>query len=173
MNAEIETVAKAPSRRGPANVCPAPSLRIPVTTRNRGLLRRLRTAELSAWEAGRPCRRESFSAHNPMPSETVIPESSPVTLMKKTGILTLGLLLTILAMSGYPAAAASTSELLQQGLYAEEVEGNMNAAIKTYDQVIKNSSAPGNQVAQALYRQGLCYLKIKDETSARTVLESW
>lgn len=83
----------------------------------------------------------------------------------------MGLLLTVLAMSGNPAAAASTGELLQQGLYAEEVEGNMTAAIKTYEQVIQNGSAPGNQVAQALYRQGLCYLKIKDEPSARAVLE--
>lgn len=30
-----------------------PSLRVPVTAQNRELLRRLRAAELSAWEAGR------------------------------------------------------------------------------------------------------------------------
>jgi len=45
--------------------------------------------------------------------------------------------------------------------------------IKTYDQVIKNGSAPPNQVAQALYREGMCYLKLKDEASARMVLENW
>jgi len=76
-----------------------------------------------------------------------------------------------MAMTSGTAKAASTSELLQQGLYAEEVEGNMDAAIKTYGLIIKNNSAPGSQVAQALYRQGMCYLKIKDEQSARAVLE--
>ena len=91
--------------------------------------------------------------------------------MKKIASITISLLLTAAAMTCNTALAASTGELLQQGLYAEEVEGNMNAAIKTYEQVIKNSSAPGSHVAQALYRQGMCYLKIKDEQSARAVLE--
>ena len=34
-------------------VRPAPSLRVPVTADNRELLRSLRAAEFSAWEAGR------------------------------------------------------------------------------------------------------------------------
>ncbi len=91
--------------------------------------------------------------------------------MKKIGSIILSLLLTAAAMIGNTVSAASTSELLQQGLYAEEVEGNIGAAIKTYEQVIKNSSAPGSHVAQALYRQGMCYLKLKDEPSAKAVLE--
>jgi hypothetical protein len=70
VNAEIETVVQAARRRTRANACPAPSLRIPVTAHNRTLLRRLRTAELSAWEAGRPCRGESPAANNP-----VLPEN--------------------------------------------------------------------------------------------------
>jgi hypothetical protein len=69
------------------------------------------------------------------------------------------------------AATTSTSELLQQGLYAEEVEGNIEAAIKTYGQVIQKVDAPRNHIAQALYRQGMCYMKTKDEQSAKTVLE--
>ena len=60
---------------------------------------------------------------------------------------------------------------MQQGLYAEEVEGNIDSAIKAYDQVAKDTSASPNQVAQALYREGMCYLKLKDEASARAVLE--
>ncbi|MFH1372111.1 MAG: sugar-binding protein [Planctomycetota bacterium] len=69
------------------------------------------------------------------------------------------------------ASAASTSELLQQGLYAEEVEGNIDAAIENYQKVINDSFAPRNHVAQALYRQGMCYLKTRDEQAARTILE--
>ncbi|MGA2677845.1 MAG: sugar-binding protein [Sedimentisphaerales bacterium] len=69
------------------------------------------------------------------------------------------------------AAAAPTSELLQKGLYAEEVEGNIDSAIKTYGEVIKKTDAPRNQIAQALYRQGMCYLKIKNEQAAKTDFE--
>jgi tetratricopeptide (TPR) repeat protein len=67
--------------------------------------------------------------------------------------------------------AASTSELLQQGLYAEEVEGDIESAIKAYSQVIQNKSAPKNHVAQALYRQGMCYLKTGDDQAAKTALQ--
>jgi len=91
--------------------------------------------------------------------------------MKTLTSLTVGLLFAGMTITGNVAFAASTSELLQQGLYAEEVEGNVDAAIKAYDQVIRNTSAPPNQVAQALYRQGMCYLKIKDEAAARGALE--
>jgi len=90
--------------------------------------------------------------------------------MKTSRILAAVLALTA-TLTCNAALAATTGELLQQGLYAEEVEGNIDSAIKTYGQIIKNSSAPPNHVAQALYRQGMCYMKIKDEASARTVLE--
>ena len=61
--------------------------------------------------------------------------------------------------------------MLQKGLYAEEVEGNIDSAIKTYGKVIKKTDAPRNHIAQALYRQGMCYLKIKDEQAAKTAFE--
>jgi tetratricopeptide (TPR) repeat protein len=91
--------------------------------------------------------------------------------MKTIQSLTLGLALTAMTIHCGPVMAASTSELLQQGLYAEEVEGNLDAAIKAYGQVIRNGSAPRNQVAQALYRQGMCYFKLKDEAAARAALD--
>ncbi|MBN1506234.1 MAG: tetratricopeptide repeat protein [Sedimentisphaerales bacterium] len=71
-----------------------------------------------------------------------------------------------------PAAfAKSAAELLREGLYAEEVEGNLDAAIGIYQQVILDSSAPRNLVAQALYRQGSCYLKKSNEPKARAAFE--
>jgi hypothetical protein len=76
----------------------------------------------------------------------------------------------VIAMFCNVTMAASTSELLQQGLYAEEVEGNIDSAIKSYQQVIDNKSAPRNHIAQALYRQGMCYIKTGDEQSARGAL---
>jgi hypothetical protein len=63
--------------------------------------------------------------------------------------------------------AKSAAELLREGLYAEEVEGNLDAAIGIYQQIILDSSAPRNLVAQALYRQGSCQLKKKNEAEAR------
>jgi hypothetical protein len=48
MKTEFETIVQRSSR---VTLLPAPSLRVPVTARNRELLRRLRAAELSAWEA--------------------------------------------------------------------------------------------------------------------------
>ena len=93
------------------------------------------------------------------------------TLMKNLRIAALAAILAMTANTSRIASAASISETLQQGLYAEDVEGNIQAAIQTYAQVINSRSAPPNLVAQALYRQGLCYLKIRDEASARAALE--
>ena len=90
--------------------------------------------------------------------------------MKATRYLQ-ALLLIAAIVTGNTAFSATTGELLQQGLYAEEVEGNIESAIKAYDQVIKAGSAPANHVAQALYRQGMCYLKMKNEAAAREALE--
>ena len=67
--------------------------------------------------------------------------------------------------------AKSAAELLREGLYAEEVEGNLDSAIGIYQQIILDSSAPGNLVAQALYRQGSCFLKKKNEPEARAAFQ--
>ena len=61
----------------------------------------------------------------------------------------------------------TASVLLQEALYAEEIEGDINAAIKIYQQIIDDDSAQDNYVAQALYRQGLCYTKIQNEKQAQ------
>jgi len=49
MKTEIGAYGAAFSRSSQSNASPAPSLRIPVTARNRALLRQLRAAEMSAW----------------------------------------------------------------------------------------------------------------------------
>ncbi len=67
------------------------------------------------------------------------------------------------------ALAKSASVLLQEGLYAEEVDGDLDAAIKKYEQIIADGSARRSHVAQAMYRQGMCYLKKQDETHAQVV----
>ncbi len=90
--------------------------------------------------------------------------------MRKATIpfITVVLLLTLSASTAW---AKSAAELLREGLYAEEVEGNLDAAIGLYQQIILDTTAPKNLVAQALYRQGMCFMKKKDEAKARGVFQ--
>ncbi len=67
------------------------------------------------------------------------------------------------------AAARQASGLLQEGLYAEEVEGNLDAAIAIYERIINDGSAGRSDVAQAMYRQGMCYLKKQQEQQAKVI----
>ena len=80
-------------------------------------------------------------------------------------ITVLFLLAVVLSASAAPAKEASG--LLQEGLYAEEIEGDLDAAIQIYEKVIQNGSAQRSHVAQALYRQGMCYLKKQREQQAK------
>ena len=77
--------------------------------------------------------------------------------------------LLAVGLFGTIAYAKSAGALLQEGLYAEEVDGNLDSAIKIYQQIIADPSANRSHVAQALYRQGMCYMKKKDEQQAREV----
>ena len=90
--------------------------------------------------------------------------------MKTTRYLRLALLIAAVVAGAGASFAASTGELLQQGLYAEEVEGNPEAAIKIYTQIVRSDSAPPNHVAQALYRMAVCCVKTNDETTARKLV---
>ena len=59
MKPEIETWKVGETRTASARICPAPSLRVPVTAANRALLRQLRQAELTAWESADGSGRNS------------------------------------------------------------------------------------------------------------------
>ncbi len=72
--------------------------------------------------------------------------------------------ITVAAMIGIlvaPAAVAaeSPSVLLQKGIFAEETEGNLDAAIKIYEQITAEGAVSRSVVAQAQYRLGVCYQK--------------
>ncbi len=79
------------------------------------------------------------------------------------------MLLPVLLVTTLPVRAASVS--LREGLHAEEAEGDLDAAIKIYQQVIDDQTAPKNIVAQALCRQGMRYLK-ENELAAKTAFAS-
>ncbi len=86
--------------------------------------------------------------------------------MRRTKRFTV-ILLVLIGVVGAIALAKSASVLLREGLYSEEVEGDLDAAIGVYKQIIADPSAPKEQVAQALYRLGMCYMKQKDEIAAK------
>jgi len=75
------------------------------------------------------------------------------------------LLLGVILMAALPAQAASVS--MREGLYLEEVEGDLEGAILIYQGIIDDQTAAENIVAQALYHQGLCYMKQGRETEAK------
>ena len=67
--------------------------------------------------------------------------------------------------------AKSPGVLLQEGLYAEETQGNLDSAMKIYQQIIDDSSAQRSVVAQAMYRLGMCQMKKQNEAQAREIFE--
>ena len=58
-----------------------------------------------------------------------------------------------------PAEAKPVSVLLQEGIYAEEIEGDLEAAIKIYKQVVTEAKTAQQTAARATYRIAMCYLK--------------
>src|SRR5664280_920825 len=68
------------------------------------------------------------------------------------------------------ATAASPSELLEQGIYSEETKGDVDAALKLYQQVVIEAKAGQAVAAQAQYRVGVCYYKKKNYAEALSLI---
>jgi hypothetical protein len=69
------------------------------------------------------------------------------------------------------AYAASVSELLEQGIYSEETKGDIDGALKFYQQVVSEAKGSQTLAAQAQYRLGVCYYKKKNYTEATAAFE--
>ena len=74
-------------------------------------------------------------------------------------------------LAGQSSGTKPASVLMQEALYAEEIDGDLDAAIKIYEQIIKDKSAQKVHIAQAMYRQGTCYLKQRDEQRAQEIFQ--
>ena len=83
------------------------------------------------------------------------------------------LLLAINGLWGAALAAstASPSDLLEQGIYSEETKGDVDAALKLYQQVVTEAKAGQAIAAQAQYRLGVCYYKKKNYQEANAAFE--
>ncbi|HSR87651.1 MAG TPA: tetratricopeptide repeat protein, partial [Pontiella sp.] len=68
------------------------------------------------------------------------------------------------------AGADPSGERLQQAIYAEEIEGDLNAAIAGYQEILNDTSASSDHVALALYRQGMCYYRLDKNGEATVAL---
>jgi tetratricopeptide (TPR) repeat protein len=89
----------------------------------------------------------------------------------------LPLVVLLLAAMSAAAQGATAGELLEKAIYAEETVGNLDEAIKLYEQVIAESKDAKSAAAKAQYRLGLIYEKQgnADEATAafRTVIENY
>jgi RNA polymerase sigma-70 factor (ECF subfamily) len=56
-------------------------------------------------------------------------------------------------------SSKSTAVLLEEGLYAEEAEGDLDKAIGIYEQVLEQAGQIDRFAAKATYQLGMCYLK--------------
>jgi hypothetical protein len=88
-----------------------------------------------------------------------------------------GGLLILLAQVGMllaaaPTVAATASDLLQKAIYEEETIGNLDEAMKLYEQVIAEGEAGQEAGAQAQYRLALCYEKKGQDAEAQAAFKA-
>jgi hypothetical protein len=67
-----------------------------------------------------------------------------------------------------PAAAQNVTDLMQQGIFAQETEGNLDRAIAIYRQVVNSAPAQRDLAAQAQYRLAQALLQKGDLSLAST-----
>jgi hypothetical protein len=89
---------------------------------------------------------------------------------RRTGAALL-LLAIISLLPAAQAATASPSELLERGIYSEETRGDVDAALKLYQQVVAEAKAGQAVAAQATYRLGICYYKKKNYREANAAFQ--
>jgi tetratricopeptide (TPR) repeat protein len=84
----------------------------------------------------------------------------------RTGLL----ILPILLITATICPAKPASVLLQEGIYAEQTKGDLDAAIKIYEQIIEDASTQRPVAAEAMYRLSNCFVKLQNEQKARLTL---
>ena len=90
--------------------------------------------------------------------------------MKTPDKIRILLMLAAVVFCCVSVGAVPSGERLQQAIYAEEIEGDLTAAIAGYDGVLNDATASSNHVALALYRQGMCYYRLDKKGQATVAL---
>ena len=85
--------------------------------------------------------------------------------MRRASILVVG----VLALVVFAAAARGeeASVLLEAGVYAQDVAGDLDKAIETYQKIVADDAANRRTVAEARFRLGKCYLAKGDQQKAQ------
>ena len=84
----------------------------------------------------------------------------------KTAVGILAVLMGLCPLLSAAETAKSPAILLQEALYQEQTEGNLDKAIELYGQVLDQAADVERLAARATYQLGLCHLKKGDETAA-------
>src|SRR5687768_14805000 len=95
------------------------------------------------------------------PNQSDNPKTKEFTMNLNRTILLLAMLLF-----GAAAGAEPASVLLQKGIYAEETEGDLDAAIAAYRKAVEEAKALRTVGAQAQYRLAICLKKQRNNTEA-------
>jgi len=92
-------------------------------------------------------------------------------MARRTGVALCLFSITGLLTAAEATGAGSPSELLEQGLYSEQTKGDIDEAMKLYQQVVAEGKAGQAVAAQAQYRLGMCFHKKKDYAAATAAFE--
>jgi hypothetical protein len=98
------------------------------------------------------------------------PMSILPTFVRASRHLTLAGLATAL-LFGPNAAAATLSDLLEEGIYSEETKGDLDGAIKIYQEIVADNKAGQTVAAQAQFRLAVCLQKKRDHSGATAAFE--
>ncbi len=81
-------------------------------------------------------------------------------------------LILIMTFATTAMADDDLGQLLESGIYQEQTVGDLDAAIKCYQQVVEKNASNRKLAAQALYRLIQCYLKQNKPDEARKAMET-
>ncbi len=84
--------------------------------------------------------------------------------MKKAYGLIMVVMLSLLICSNVQAKPSSL--LMEEGIYAEETLGDIDKAIRIYNEIVSDMQAAPSYKAEALYHLGICYLKNGEKAEA-------
>ncbi len=77
----------------------------------------------------------------------------------------------LLLSTAWAVEAAGASDLLERAIYSEETKGDIDEALKLYQQVVAEGKQGQAMAGQAQYRLGVCYYKKKDYERAMAAFE--
>ncbi len=99
--------------------------------------------------------------------KTKLYSSMPARGIRNTIVVAIASLLAV-ASAGW---TATPSELLEQGIYQEETKGDLDAALKLYQQALDEAKNVRAVAAQAQFRVGICQFKKGDSAAANASFE--